>query len=396
MKTKIMLAMILCCSAWAIGTSHRITALGTDLAHLVPDYETDLYRNPQLLGRALIGISYAPDPVYYYVTYPFPPFYVQQTPISPTLTANNFGVMGEYWMNYEHGLNPTQYGWQISNFAAYRIQDLWMSRVKKLIINIYNDLDYSKIKYLTSTNSWYVNRHLEYLIKTQSAFRITKNLTLDIKIGFGFYERKREESNYLHYNQRINLGLARAGLYCRNVIAANDFTSWYFDIGSPMSNTEIDSVPYSVYSCVLDDEHIFMLSARTLLSRLGIAKAIPLTRTGMFIIGARNSFLLQCTEDVNADQGLRGIENIISLPVAIEYSLNTITLRFGTRFWYDFLHLRQASDDYVITQRINHAVDYGYSFGLGWNPHKNLTLDLYNNGDLWRLQNWAVYLKYEF
>jgi hypothetical protein len=139
-----------------------------------------------------------------------------------------------------------------------------------------------------------------------------------------------------------------------------------------------------------------MLSARTLLSRLGIAKAIPLTRTGMFIIGARNSFLLQCTEDVNADQGLRGIENIISLPVAIEYSLNTITLRFGTRFWYDFLHLRQASDDYVITQRINHAVDYGYSFGLGWNPHKNLTLDLYNNGDLWRLQNWAVYLKYEF
>ncbi len=389
---------ILLCSMQAIEYSHRITALGTDLADLVPDYETDLYRNPQILDRALAGVSYKPGYSYRYWLLPYPPvyIYVSPTPISFNLLTSNLGIMGEYWFDYSHDLEPAAYGWLSSTFQAYGVRDLWMSRIKKTVINIYNDLDYSKIESTTSTNATSTNRDLEYIIKTQTAFNVRKNLTLDIKIGFGFYEHKSEISDYAFYDQRVNLGLARVGLFCRKITAANDFSSWYFDIGSPLSNTEIDSLPFSLYSSVIEDERVFMLAAKTMISRFGLARAIPVTRTGMVVIGLKNAFLLQSTGDVAAATGLRGIKNRISLPIGMEHSMGTVTLRFGAQFFYDFRHDREASEDSVALQNISHDLNYAYSFGFGWKPHKKLTLDLYNTGNLGYLQNWAVYLKYEF
>ena len=45
---------------FAMQYSLRIQALGTDFAYLIPDYETDLYHNPNLMGEKLNGISYEP------------------------------------------------------------------------------------------------------------------------------------------------------------------------------------------------------------------------------------------------------------------------------------------------------------------------------------------------
>jgi hypothetical protein len=397
MKRVMILTMFVFCTMQAVEYSHRISALGTDLAHLVPDYETDLYRNPQFLDKALAGISYAPGKALMLrYSYPYPPATVYQTPISLKFMTRTLGMMGSYWFYYQHDLEPDSYGWLTSTYATYRLQDLWMARMKNTVVNIYNDLDYSRIEYLTSTNSPTIERRLEYLIRTQAAFKIRKTLSLDIKIGFGFFESKTEISDYEVYNQRVNLALARAGLYCRKVTATNDFASWYFDIGSPLSNAEIDSLPYPVYSSVQSDERVFMLSAKTLLARFAFAKAIPITPGGMLIVGLKNVFTLQSTGDATNDTGLRGIINTISLPVGMEHSISTVTLRFGTRFFYDFETLREANEDVAITQDITHTLDYEYTFGLGWKPHKKITVDLYTDGGFWYLKDWAVYLKYAF
>ena len=398
MKRVMILMMFAICATHAVEYSHRMIALGTDLANLVPDYETDLFRNPQILQKPLAGISHQPAYGYSYRIVPYPPIYVyvSPTPISLKLMTGNLGMMGEYWFDYRHDLELDTYGWLASTFQAYRLQDLWMSRMKRFVFNIYNDLDYSKVRYVTPANLVSTARDLEYIIRTQAAFPVRMNLVLDIKIGFGFYEHKSEMSNYAFYDQRVNLGLARIGLFCRKITAANDFTSWYFDIGSPLSNEEIDSLPYSLYSSVLEDERVFMLAAKTLVWRLGFARAIPVTSTSMFVMGLKNTFLIQSTGNVAAETGLRGIKNKISLPIGMEYSIAAITLRFGTKFFYDFRSLREGSEDSVAAQDIGHDLNYEYSFGFGWKPHRRLTLDLYNIGNLTALSNWGLYIKYTF
>jgi len=361
-------------------------ALGIDLAHLVPDYETDLYQNPQILDRTIAGISHKPGLGYSYRISPYTPVYIFPTPISLKLMTENLGMMGEYWFDYRHDLEPESYGWLGSTFQGYRIQDLWMYRIEKFVFNIYNDLDYKKVEYVTPANIRSIERDLEYIIRTQAAFTVRKNLILDLKVGLGCYKHKSEMSDYAFYDQRVNLGLARIGLFCRKITAANDFTSWYFDIGSPLSNTEIDAMPFSLYSSVLENERVFMLAAKTLVWRLGIARSIPVTRTGMFVIGLKNAFLIQSTDNVAAETGLRGIKNRISLPIGL----------FGTKFYYDFKSLREANEDSVAAQNISHNLNYEYSFGFGWKPLKRLTLDLYNTGNLTFLANWGLYIKYAF
>ena len=172
--------------------------------------------------------------------------------------------------------------------------------------------------------------------------------------------------------------------------------SWYFDVGSPLTNTEIDSLPYSVYSPLADDETKFVMAAQTLIARFGIAKAWPVTARGFVAIGLKNAFLYQNTEDLAETADLRGIENTLSLPLAVEYTVNTIALRFGTRFHYDFQSLRAVEDNVLSEQRIEHELGYDYSFGIGWRPYKNLVLDIYNNASLSYLRDWAIYVKYLF
>lgn len=396
MKRLLILILTLCCFAAALDYSHRIRALGTEFASLIPDYETDLYRNPYLLDRGMVGISFEPTVVHYYRQSLYEYVAVNQMPVKVRLMTKNLGLMGQYWVNYSHGLEPREYGWSSSTYKAFRINDVWMHRIGKAVINLYNDLDYSKITYLTSTNSESVENKIEYLAKTLVSLRIRKRLSLDLKLGYGFYENSKEIDNTEIHKQRINLAVARLGLYCRNITSADNFTSWYVDVGSPITNAEIDSLPYSVYSHLADSETKFTMFAQTLIARFGIAKSLPVIDRGFVAIGIKNTFLYQNTEDLTETLDLRGIQNTLSLPLGFEYRINTVTLRFGTRFDYDFGSLRAADDNALSNQTIKHKFGYDYSFGIGWQPQKNLILDLYNNGNLTYLRDWALYVKYLF
>jgi hypothetical protein len=190
--------------------------------------------------------------------------------------------------------------------------------------------------------------------------------------------------------------VARIGLYCRNISSVNDFTSWYLDFGSPITNAEIDSLPYSVYSHLADSETKFVMFAQTLIARFAIIRALPVADRGFLAAGIKNSLLYQNTEDYVAALDLRGIQNTLSLPVGFEYRINTVALRFGTKFYYDFRSLRAADADALADQSIEHEFGYDYSFGFGWQPYKNLVLDVYNYGSLDYLRDWALYVKYSF
>jgi hypothetical protein len=394
MRRLLILTLYLCCSAAALDYSHRIKALGTDFANLIPDYETDLYCNPYFLDRNTAGISFEPSSYYVYRLYQYGYFAVEQMPLTLRLMTDRLGLMGRYWVNYSHNLEPAAYGWYSSTYKSFRLNDLWMYRAGKTAINLYNDLDYSKITYLTSTNSESAENKIEYIAKTQVSLPIRKRLRLDLKLGYGFYENSNEIDNTEIYKQRIDLGLFRIGLYCRNISSADNFTSWYFDVGSPMTNTEIDSLPYSVYSHLADSEAEFALFAQTLIARFGIVRALPVTERGFVATGIKNTFSYQTTEDLTETLDLRGIQNTISLPLGVEYRINTVALRFGARFHYDFKSLRAADDNESWNQTIRHEFGYDYSFGIGWQPHKNLVLDIYNDGSLGYIKDWALYVKY--
>ncbi|MGB7054612.1 MAG: hypothetical protein WBE28_04755 [bacterium] len=396
MKRLIILILTLCCFAAALDYSHRIRALGTEFASLIPDYETDLYRNPYFLDRGMAGISFEPMLVFYYQQSLYQYVIVNQMPFKLRLMTKNLGLMGQYWVNYSHDLEPRDYGWRSSTFKAFRINDVWMCRIRKAVINLYNDLDYAKISYLTSTNSESVENRIEYIAKTQVSLQIRKRLNLDLKLGYGFYENRKEMDQNEIRKQRIKLGLFRIGLYCRNISSANDFLSWYLDIGSPITNTDIDSLPYSVYSHLAESETKFVMFAQTIMARLGIAKALPVTERGFVAIGIKNTFLYQNTQDLTDALDLRGIKNTLSVPLGLEYRINTVSLRFGTRFRYDFGSLHESDDNAISIQSIEHEIGYDYSFGIGWQPHKHLVLDIYNNGSLIFLRNWALYVKYLF
>jgi hypothetical protein len=382
----------------ALDYSQRIKALGTDFAGLIPDYETDLYRNPYFLDRGIVGISFEPTFVYYYRQYLYQYIAVNQKPVKLLLMNKNMGMMGQYWANYSHDLEPGNYGWRSSTYKAFLVNDVWMYRMRKAVINLYNDLDYAKLSYLTSTNSEATEGKTEYIAKTQVSLQIRKRLNLDLKFGYGFYENSKEMDQNEILKQRINLGLFRMGLYCRSISSPNDFTSWYVDIGSPITNTDVDSLPYSVYSRVANHESEFVLLANTISSRFGAAKAVPIGDRGFLAIGFTDHFLVQNTEenqDTLENVGLQGIVNTASIPTALEYTVNTVSFRFGAKISYTFKNLRETKF-VVIAQDLYHTLSYDYSFGIGWQPHKKVALDIYNNSNFAYLRDWAIYVRYIF
>lgn len=398
MKRIILCSLILVFLVQAFEFSHRIRALGSDFAFLIPDYETDLCCNPQILKRNIAGISHEPTFIYYYRVREYYPIHTSYAPLSLVLLTKRTGLTGQYWFDYSHDLEPAETGWESSTYRAYRIQDLWLVRFGNFVANIRNDLDHSNIDYITSTNLQTEEQKFEYTIRSQGSVRIGKRMRLDLKLGFGIFHTKTEVNQYDSYNKRLMTGMARLGIYCRNLTTENDFTSWYFDIGSPLTNAEIDSLPYSVYSHVANHESEFTLFAKSLVCRCGIAKAMPISKRAFLAIGFTDAFLIQATEDRDAvqDLNLRGITNFLSIPVAVEYPVNTVTLRLGAKFSYTFRNLRTSDDTYVIQQHLFHTFTYDLSFGIGWQPHKKVIVDIYNNGNLSYINNWALYVKYLF
>lgn len=373
--------VLLITSTYALQFSSRIKALGTDFAWLIPDYQTDLYRNPQMLSEKMLGIAYDES---------------EPTPLSITLGSQRIGVFARYWLEYNYELESDYPGWQSTEDYSIHFEDLWMLRIKDDVWNFYNDGCISRYELDNAqTFNNYLLKDLEYFIRAQTSFNIGK-LNIDLKIAAGFYERTEQYNLIDTYNQRIGITSGRIGLYYTGIPQPNRFTSWYLTFGGPISRAEISSLPYSIYSDLADHERKLKYFGHTFTSRVGWAKAWPLSNKSFAVIGLVDDFLFQPTHSHITGNDLQAITNSLRIPLAVEYLISKVYLRFGTNFVYDFARLKESNITGLIQEDIAHEFGYNYSFGIGWQPNKNLSIDLHNQKYLNILSNWSIYIKYVF
>ncbi len=381
MKRLLIGIMLLVCLVNGLQYSTRIKALGTDFAWLIPDYETDLYQNPQIFNKKMLGIAYD-------VT--------SAQPLNIVLSSNRIGVHAKYWLEYEYELEPSYFGWQsIEDYSLY-FQDLWMLRVKDEVWNVFNDGIINRYEWQNAQSyNNYVMKGLEYFIGSQTSFNIGK-LNINLKIAAGFYERLEEQNLSEIYSQRVGIPSGRIGLFYTNASQPNKFTSWFLDFGGPITTAEIRSLPYSIYLDLRDHERELKYFANAFTTRIGWAKALPIADRSFAVIGLRNDFLYQPTRDFSTGNDLQAITNSFRIPLAIEYLINKVYLRFGTIFFYNYKDLKESTDTGLVNRHISHSLNYSYSFGLGWQPNQYLSIDVNNYGYLNHLDHWSIYIKYVF
>jgi hypothetical protein len=385
--------LLLLCFCFAVQYSLRIKSLGTDFAYLVPDYETDLYNDPNLLGEKLTGISYEPG---------------LSSPLTMRVLTKRFGWLGNYWASYRNNKPPIASYYP--NFISISANDLWMldlrDKLPKFLAydvwNLRNDFSYYKKRYYFSDYNYDTLWIVKYLCSSSEAYRIGKYFKIVPLLCGGIYCYCRDYINGTdveEIDQWLFIYTGRIGLYYRNEAHANKFTSFYVNIGGPMSISDIDNLPYSVFSHLYADEIQQTFFARTLIAQMGFAKGISIDENGFVAIGMRDVLLYQRTNTpdtffIYPITELRGLRNTLSFPLALEYHIGRVALRTGTRLYYTFKGDREWNSDSVITCYNEHQLHFDYSFGLSWQPHDNFIVDVYNTNYLAELDNWAIYLRY--
>lgn len=379
------------CLAYGIEYSLRIKALGTDFAYLIPDYETDLYQNPQLLGEKLSGISFEPN---------------LGEPLTMRFLFKRFGLFGKYWGSY---YSKKYSNYTLTDCKYIYINDLWMldlrGKIWKFLAdevwNWFNDgvyvinNDYWNTEYFDST------RTIEYILSVNGSNRLGRTLTIQHKVCAGVYncyKNYKYYSDVTTYDRWLIISTGKIGLYYRNTNIENKFTSWYLEVGGPVSTPEIDALPYSILSSLSDGieiEPIHRFIYKNFVSKIAWAKGIPLDGNSFVTIGLHNVFLFQQTDErrIQTNINLRGVRNTFSLPIACEYMFNKIAVRLGTKLFYAIKGNKEWHDDSTILYINEHKIDFGYSFGLGWQIDEHWAIDFYNNSDLSSVKNWAIYIK---
>lgn len=392
MQKSFVLFFAFICFTYGIEYSLRIKALGTDFAYLIPDYETDLYQNPKLLGEKLSGISFEPD---------------LDEPLTMRFLFKRFGLCGKYWgsfLNQKEAYSPL-----INNKYIY-IKDLWMLDLRGKIWrflandvwNWYNDGIYEINNSYWQAEYYDSTRTIKYIFSVNGSNKLGRILALHYKVCAGIYHGNR---NYRYYFDQINydrwliITTGKIGLYYRDTDIKNKFTSWYLEVGGPVSTSEIDTLPYSILSHLSDGleiEPIHTFITRNFVSTIAWAKGIPLDDNSFIAIGLRNVFVFQRadSEDVNININRRGIGNTLTLPIAIEYKINKVALRFGTKLFYTINNNKEWNYDSTLIYTDEHDFNFGYSFGLSWQPDEHWMIDLCNNSDVLSINSWAIYLKH--
>ena len=393
MKKFFIAFLLFICFCFAVQYSLRIKSLGTDFAYLVPDYETDLYNDPNLIGEKLAGISYEPG---------------LSSPLIMRVLTKRFGWFGNYWAKHWNNILAN---YVPINITSITVNDLWMldlrGKLPKLLAydveNLRNDFSYYKKRVYFNDNDYDTIRTIKYLCSSSGAFRIGKYFKIIHRICVGIHGYYR---NYIHYgsdveeiDQWLFISTGRIGLYYRNAASANKFSSFYLTIGGPVTSADIDGLPYSVFSHLYADEMQQTFFARTLIAQMGWAKGISIDENGFIAIGMRDVLLYQRTNTpdtffIYPITELRGLRNTLSFPVALEYHIGRVALRAGTRLYYTFKGDKEWNSDSTITCYNEHQLHFDYSFGLSWRPHDNFIIDVYNTNYLAELDNWAIYLKY--
>lgn len=393
MKKILVLLITLVCISHAIKYSSRIKALGTDFANLIPDYETDLYNNSQLLGKKLLGISYEPN---------------LGTPLTMRVLTKRFGWFGNYWASYRNNKPPIPYWYP--NIISISANDLWMldlrGKLPKFLAsdvwNLRNDGSYYKKPYYVNEMNYDTICTIKYLLSATGSHNIGKHLKIiPLVCGgiYGNYRNYRYSGEVQELDQWLFIYTGMVGIYYRNTPINNKFSSFYLTIGGPVSTSDIDGLPYSVYSHLFGDEIQQTFFAKTLTAQLGLAKGITIDENGFIAIGMRDVLLYQRTHTPDTSfiypyTELRGLRNTLSFPLALEYNIGKIALRIGTRLYYTFKGDKEWNSDSTLTHYNEHQLNLGYSFGLSWQPTDNFIIDVYNTNNLAELDAWAIYLKY--
>jgi hypothetical protein len=396
MKKIVILSILFISSIYGIEYSLRIRSLGTDFAYLVPDYETDLYLDPNILGeRHLVGLSLEDS----------------YLPVTLRLLTERFGWYGQYWGHYSES-QDLFYGAHGKSYTM-TVKDLWMLDLRgKLgkflasdVWNIYNDGVYSYAHSYWDTFHFETARMIEYLFGVSGSWRIKDNLKIVTNSRVGIYYTDNEHVYYDEYTAFEKMLLPFScmfGLHYQNTGSPYSFTSWYFLTGGPLTMADIEDLPFSIWSNIDDGEIQYSWFAQTWSTKIGFAKGISLEDRGMFVFGLRDTFLLQNTSDIEDVTNDRGIRNVLTMPLGIEYTASSITLRIGTHIDYEYTY-RKIWDYWnntntlrVYNRQDKHSLEWGYSFGMQWRLTEKFIIDMYNNNMLTDVDEWALYLKYMY
>ncbi len=366
----------------ALEYSMRMQALGTEFAYLIPDYETDLYLNPNLLGEKLTSVTVEPRAL---------------LPLAFRALRSRFGYGGKMGGSSEHYRDMSEHEWSETD-VAYR--DFWFVDLRGClprflasdVWNIYNDAVFYTHYDLWNTSAYDSTTKIEYLGVTKEATPLGENWNLIYQVGAGpYYYNKRAGGGQIRdaYRQWILISSGRVGLYYRNAGYGDKLTSLYIDIGGPISRAEINSLPYSVYLSVPRESGTWpRVFARALTPRIGFASSISYG-PGFLALGVCDRVVLQKTENLQANWPLQAVENKLALLAALEWTFNRLFLRVGTAFAYEMSFRREGKGS-SMARYDDHRLSLRNSFGLGWRPADNLTIDLVNSGDLSYIGSWAI------
>jgi opacity protein-like surface antigen len=394
---KIVIAFIILISiSYGIEYSLRIKALGTDFAYLIPDYETDLYLDPEMIGaQSLAGFSLQDGAL----------------PLTVRLFTKRFGWCGQYWGSYAEDQDSfsDRYG---KNYSI-TVKDLWMLDLQGKfwrfltdeVWNIYNDGQYTYLYSYWGSLHFDSTSTIEYLFGASDSWQIRDNFKIITHSCVGIYFIDQIQLYYDDFNSYESLLLPFSGFigfHYRKSGTPNDFTSCYLLTGGPTTTADMNNLPFSIWSHVDDGEILFTWFARTWIVKTGFAKGINIDDNGMFVIGLRDTFLLQSTLDIEDVTNNRGLRNVLSMPAALEYKVNNIVLRIGTHVNYAYTenkiwdYWNNTNTLRVYEKHSKHRLNWGYSFGLQWSVSENFSIDMYNNRYISDLDEWAIYLKYIF
>lgn len=359
--------------------SSRIMALGFNLAYLVPDYETDLFNNPQLLGTKVSGISYNPNEgALWRLAY----------------LSSGFGVYARYWPLYFATFDSTSNEWGRDRHIRLSVRDLWMVKIGSYIVNLSNDGYFDVDEGESHDTQYSMNFAADYYVRSQVAFNLGENYYLDIKAGVGFNAWIQKRGTSLAWSPRVISPTGCIGVYKKDITTSNDFRTYFLSVGGPVARCDESLLP-GFTTLDFDTSALeIKLFYDAVITKIGIGRGMPIAEGSCFIIGLRNSFAFQRSGEIQSPRIHQGFKNICTLPVAIEYAIGKVIIRFGTHIDYTFRRYCVFSDGSELLKRDKHDFEYSYSFGLGWTINEHFLVDFYNLRKLYELQEWSVSLQY--
>lgn len=368
--------------------SLRIRTLGEEFAYLIPDYETDLYKNPNLIGTKLMSIGYEK---------------YTDMPVALRMLTRRFGFMGQYW--FYQSAHQLEYGRLYT--TNIHVRDVWMWDLRdKLprwlatdVWNWYNDGNYNFVRQYIDQYHYDTTRTISYLFGSKGGYRIGKYVTIIPEVYGGLFNNYHNTVGMNIFDQWLLLMSGRLGLYYRDIHEMNEFTSFYVTVGGPVSRNEIDELPYSIFLHMPFDAYEMSYFARTFVIQGGVAHGFPVDNRSLLAVGVRCRFLMQQTEQYEPSVTLRAMRNTLSLPLALEYVVGRVKLRVGTKLRYAFQHDREYSADTLAVRICDHMLDVSFTFGLCCELNDRLDLELFNNNEHgyavneW-LNSWVISFRY--